>query len=24
VVLFLVVTVIVVPLTRWLNRGDES
>jgi raffinose/stachyose/melibiose transport system permease protein len=24
VVLFLVVTVIIVPLTRWLNRGDES
>ena len=24
VVLFLLVTVIVVPLTRWLNRGDES
>jgi raffinose/stachyose/melibiose transport system permease protein len=24
VVLFLVVTLIVVPLTRWLNRGDES
>ncbi len=24
VVLFLLVTIIVVPLTRWLNRGDES
>ena len=24
VVLFVLVTVIVVPLTRWLNRGEES
>jgi len=24
VVLFLVVTIIVVPLTWWLNRGEES
>ena len=24
VVLFLLVTIIVVPLTRWLNRGEDT